>query len=62
MADATVTIESLDNEGRGVARAGGKAVFVEGALPAERVAIETLKRAGAGEISVWVVARAVAHR
>jgi 23S rRNA (uracil1939-C5)-methyltransferase len=51
MADATVTIESLDNEGRGVARAGGKAVFVEGALPAERVAIETLKRKPTYEIA-----------
>ena len=30
-------IESLDHEGRGVTRADGKAVFVEGALPGERV-------------------------
>jgi 23S rRNA (uracil1939-C5)-methyltransferase len=44
MPDAPVTIESLDNEGRGIARADGKAVFVEGALPGERVVIETLKR------------------
>ncbi len=31
------TIESLDHEGRGVARVDGKAVFVEGALPREKV-------------------------
>jgi len=39
-----VTIESLDQEGRGIARVDGKAVFVEGALPGERVAIEVFKR------------------
>ena len=31
------TIESLDHEGRGVARVDGKAVFIEGALPGETV-------------------------
>ena len=30
-------IESLDHEGRGVARAEGKVVFVDGALPGEKV-------------------------
>ena len=39
-----VTIESLDNEGRGVARVEGKAVFVEGALPGEHAVIETIRR------------------
>jgi len=38
-----VLIESLDHEGRGVARVGGKAVFVEGALPGETVELETLR-------------------
>ncbi|HEV8500288.1 MAG TPA: 23S rRNA (uracil(1939)-C(5))-methyltransferase RlmD [Casimicrobiaceae bacterium] len=38
-----VTVESLDQEGRGVARVDGKAVFVEGALPGERVTIEILR-------------------
>jgi len=30
-------VESLDHEGRGVARVDGKAIFIEGALPGERV-------------------------
>ena len=33
----TAKIDSLDHEGRGVTRVEGKAVFVEGALPGERV-------------------------
>jgi 23S rRNA (uracil1939-C5)-methyltransferase len=37
-------VASLDQEGRGVARIDGKAVFVEGALPGERAAITTLKK------------------
>lgn len=38
-------IDSLDAEGRGVARTGeGKVVFVEDALPGERVAAEVLRR------------------
>jgi len=41
----TLEIESLDAEGRGVARdAEGKVVFVEGALPGERVEVELLRR------------------
>jgi 23S rRNA (uracil1939-C5)-methyltransferase len=39
-----VRIESLDNEGRGVARVDGKTVFVEGALPGEQATIETFRR------------------
>ena len=35
--ELTVTIESLSNDGRGVARHEGKTVFVNGALPGERV-------------------------
>jgi 23S rRNA (uracil1939-C5)-methyltransferase len=31
-------VESLDHEGHGVVRDGGKVVFVEGALPRERIA------------------------
>ncbi|MEO5701162.1 MAG: 23S rRNA (uracil(1939)-C(5))-methyltransferase RlmD [Casimicrobiaceae bacterium] len=44
MSSPPVTIQSLDQEGRGVARVEGKAVFVEGALPGERVSVTTLKR------------------
>jgi len=39
----TVVISALDQEGRGVARLDGKAVFVEGALIGERVSIEVLR-------------------
>lgn len=38
------TIESLDNEGRGVARHEGKALFVEGGLPQERVVYSSYRR------------------
>jgi 23S rRNA (uracil1939-C5)-methyltransferase len=38
-----VEIDSLDPDGRGVARHGGKVIFVEGALPGERVQVETLR-------------------
>src|SRR6185437_10264622 len=38
------SIESLDQEGRGVAHADGKVVFVEGALPGERVQAEIVRR------------------
>jgi 23S rRNA (uracil1939-C5)-methyltransferase len=37
-------IESLDQEGRGVAHADGKVVFVTGALPGERVLAEIVRR------------------
>jgi 23S rRNA (uracil1939-C5)-methyltransferase len=40
----TVVITALDQEGRGVARVDGKAVFVEGALIGEQVGIEVLRR------------------
>jgi len=49
----TVDVGALDAEGRGVARVEGKAVFVEGGLPGERVVIETLKRK-----PTWELARA----
>lgn len=37
-------IESLDLKGQGVARNEGKTIFVQGALPGEQVAVQTLKR------------------
>ena len=40
----TVDIESLDQEGRGVAHADGKVMFVSGALPGERVTVDIIKR------------------
>ena len=33
----TATIESLDQEGRGVAHVDGKTIFIDGALPTEKV-------------------------
>jgi len=39
-----LTVESLDQEGRGIAHADGKVVFVEGALPGERVSAEIVRR------------------
>jgi 23S rRNA (uracil1939-C5)-methyltransferase len=52
-----LTIESLDQEGRGIAHAGGKVVFVEGALPGEQVDAEITRRKPTYEI-----ARAIAIR
>ncbi len=37
-------IESLDHEGRGVAHVDGKAIFIEGALPGERVRYTSFRR------------------
>jgi 23S rRNA (uracil1939-C5)-methyltransferase len=37
-------IESLDHEGRGVAHVDGKAIFIEGALPGERVEYSSYRR------------------
>lgn len=39
-----VTIESLDHEGRGVTHVEGKAIFIEGALPGERVNYSSYRR------------------
>ena len=47
----TLRIDSLDAEGRGVARnAEGKVVFVEGALPGEEVDFQVLRRKSSFEI------------
>lgn len=44
MAELLLEVESLDLEGRGIARNDGKVVFVAGALPGERVRAEIVGR------------------
>lgn len=39
----TAVIESLDQEGRGVAHLEGKTIFIEGALPTEKVTFQSYK-------------------
>jgi 23S rRNA (uracil1939-C5)-methyltransferase len=46
---AVLEIESLDHEGRGIARREGKVIFVEGALPGERVEAVIYRRKPAFE-------------
>ena len=41
---ATAVVESLSYDGRGVARVDGKTVFIEGALPGERVRFRYFNR------------------
>lgn len=56
-------IESLDHEGRGIARCDGKAIFVEGALPGERVEYATFRaRPSYEQASLSRVLRASAQR
>ncbi|MDR3300550.1 MAG: 23S rRNA (uracil(1939)-C(5))-methyltransferase RlmD [Candidatus Accumulibacter sp.] len=47
----TGTIESLDHEARGIARLDGKTIFVEGALPGERVEYSCYKKKPAYEMA-----------
>jgi 23S rRNA (uracil1939-C5)-methyltransferase len=59
----TADVESLDQEGRGVARVDGKAVFVDGALPGERVSFRrTRSRRRHDEAVVVDVLRAAPER
>ena len=44
-------VESLDHEGRGVARRDGKVVFIEGALPGETVACTVRRKKPAFEVA-----------
>jgi 23S rRNA (uracil1939-C5)-methyltransferase len=61
--DTVLTIESLDQEGRGLARVDGKAVFVEGALPGERVRVAPVRHKPTYEIArVTAVQKASASR
>ncbi len=60
---ASVVIESLDQEGRGVAHVAGKAMFVEGALPGERVTVEIVRDKPSFTVArVASIARASASR
>ena len=47
---ASLTVERLDNEGRGVGHRDGKVVFVEGALPGEIVTYERLRNKPSFEV------------
>lgn len=44
MTEHKVTIESLDQEGRGIAHADGKVIFIEGALTGEVVSYNTYRK------------------
>lgn len=46
------TIESIDLEARGIARRNGKTIFVEGALPGERVRANVVRRKPSYEVAV----------
>ena len=50
----TLTAESLDQEGRGVARRDGKAIFIEGALPGETVTCAVTRRKPSYEVATLV--------
>ena len=47
----SLTVESLDQEGRGVARRDGKAVFIEGALPGEVVTYSAYRKKASYEVA-----------
>ena len=47
---ASLSVERLDNEGRGVGHRDGKVVFVEGALPGELVTYERLRNKPSFEV------------
>lgn len=50
-------IESLDQEGRGIARRDGKVIFIEGALPGESVEIESYRKKASFEVAVATTIR-----
>ena len=47
----TLSVESLDQEGRGIARRDGKAIFIEGALPGETVTCSVYRRKASYEVA-----------
>jgi 23S rRNA (uracil1939-C5)-methyltransferase len=50
LSDDVLQVESLDLEARGISRRDGKVVFIEGALPSERVTINTFRRKPSYEV------------
>ncbi len=44
MKNNSVVVESIDHEGRGIAHADGKVIFIEGALTGERVTYSTYRK------------------
>ncbi len=46
-----VLVESLDQEGRGIAHHEGKVIFIEGALPGERVTYSTYRKKSSFEMA-----------
>ncbi|MDO8810759.1 MAG: 23S rRNA (uracil(1939)-C(5))-methyltransferase RlmD [Gallionella sp.] len=50
-AEQTVIVESLDQEGRGIAHADGKVIFIEGALPGEHVTYSSYRKKPSFEIA-----------
>jgi 23S rRNA (uracil1939-C5)-methyltransferase len=51
MSQDVLNVESLDLEARGIARKDGKVVFIEGALPFEKVTCKTLRSKTSYEIA-----------
>ena len=63
MTSDVLQVDALDLEARGVARREGKVVFIEGALPTERVSVHTFRRKPSYEIArVEQIHRAAALR
>ena len=46
-----IRVESLDQEGRGVAHADGKVIFIQGALPGELVTFTSFNKKPAYELA-----------
>ena len=44
MTDTFAIVESLDQEGRGVAHVEGKTIFIDGALPGEKVTYKSHRK------------------
>ena len=63
MSNPTAVIESLDQEGRGVAHIDGKAIFIDGALIGEHVSYSTYRKKPSYELAqVVAIDRASASR